>query len=477
MSLKWSTLGGLLYRIGPPVTFLILARLLSPQSFGVLSTAMVFISFAQMFWEAGLGKALIQTEIAPEEAANVVFWINICLGFIIYGLFLIAGPFAAEFFKSSECGQVITVLGLQVPILALTSVQQNLFMRDLDFRVIFWARFFSSIAPAVIAIPMALLGLGVWSLVAGTLTGSSLYMLFLWIKSPWRPSWKFETKIAKRLIGFGIWVMAESFGAWLIIWGDSILLGRYLGMEDLGIYRVAWTVSFVVFGLLVTPIVQVAYPAFSRMQEDRGSLLDAFTKSTRLIACISIPTGMGLLLTGPELSNLAFGHKWAGLGFAIGIIGLLNGISSPLQINREVYNAIGRPDLNTKVLLSCLLVFIPTYLITAPYGLYVFLYSRLALSLLAIPIHLFTCSRVLGLSFFYWFRWTWNAIIASLTMGIIVTTTRCFLSLWITPLADSILLAFLFTVGLASYALIMTLLDKSLVLQMLRLSKRAIAGC
>ena len=186
-SLKWSALTEIAARTAQPIIFVVLARLLAPTDFGVLATAMIVISFVQMFWDAGLSKALIQTKEVPENAAHVVFWTNLTLGIIIYTLLFAAAPYIAFFFKSPVTEPVLRVLGIQIIIASLASVQQALFVRDLDFRGLFWIKLLTVFIPALFSIPLALLGYGIWSLVTGTLAGQFFNLLLLWMRSPWRP--------------------------------------------------------------------------------------------------------------------------------------------------------------------------------------------------------------------------------------------------------------------------------------------------
>ena len=168
-SLKWSALMEIVSRTAQPIIFVILARLLTPADYGVMATAMIAISFSQMFWDAGLSKALIQTKAAPEDAAHVVFWTNVVLGLLIYILLYLAAPAIALFFKSPASGPVLRVLGIQIVIASLTSVQQALFVRDLDFRGLFWIKLLTAFIPGLFSIPLALKGFGIWALVTGSL--------------------------------------------------------------------------------------------------------------------------------------------------------------------------------------------------------------------------------------------------------------------------------------------------------------------
>ena len=201
LSAKWSALAEFVTKTIPPAIFIILALLLTPEDFGLVATAMIFISFCQVFCEAGLGKALIQTNEPPEKAADIAFWSNLILSFLVYILIFIASPWLAHFFNSPETRPVLRILGLQIIINSFAGVQQALFLRDFKFRPLFWIRLLTTLLPGLISIPMAYLGYGVWALVTGSLLGSMTTMIMLWHKSPWRPKIYYRD----RFILNGIW--------------------------------------------------------------------------------------------------------------------------------------------------------------------------------------------------------------------------------------------------------------------------------
>ena len=120
-------------------------------------------------------------------------------------------------------------------------------------RRLFWARLAMALTPAFFSIPLAFFGYGVWALVVGTLVGTSMNMIVLWVKSSWRPSLSFDRLIARRLIAFGLWVTAEGLGIWFIAWGDQFLIARYLSIDDLGVYRVAYNLGLLIFAFLLNP--------------------------------------------------------------------------------------------------------------------------------------------------------------------------------------------------------------------------------
>ncbi len=158
-ALKWSFLGELASKAVQPVVFIVLARLLTPEDFGVMAAAMMVIAFSQIFWEAGMGKALVQRQTDIEAAANAAFWINIALGILIASLlFLFAKPIARSFFQDERVTPVLQAMTIQVLLGALSSVQTALLQKEMGFKKLFWVRFATVSLPGIASIPLALHG-------------------------------------------------------------------------------------------------------------------------------------------------------------------------------------------------------------------------------------------------------------------------------------------------------------------------------
>lgn len=471
-SLKWSALMEIVSRTAQPLIFIILARLLTPDDFGVLTTAMIAISFAQMFWDAGLSKALIQTKETPEEAAHVVFWTNIALGLLIYILLFAMAPAIAIFFKSPASEFVLRVLGIQIILASLTSVQQALFVRDLDFRGLFWIKLFTAFVPGLFSIPLAFYGYGVWALVAGSLAGQIINLCLLWNKSSWRPRFRYDSLMARSLFTFGFWVLLESIGAWLIVWGDNIIVGRFLGIHDLGVYRTAWMLVTIIFGLILNPFLSVLYPTFSRLQDDLPALKNTFHRVNRVIFALALPIGTGLLLVGPETAALLFGEKWQGLGFVLGVLGFMNGMAWLVGINAELYRAMGRPDMNTKLMYAQLLYYLPAYYLAAQYGLETFTITRLAVAVVATPIHIYLCVKLLRVSAFYLWQEGAPMIISTIGMAVGVTALKWGLLPFVITHHTLASLGTLIFAGCTIYLSCLWLLDRTFILDTSTLLKR-----
>jgi len=460
-------------RTASPILFVILARLLTPTDFGILATTMVAISFAQMFCDAGLGRALVQTRETPGDAAHIVFWTNLLLGALFYGMLFIFAPALAVFFDSPESVVVLRVLGLQVVIASFSSVQQALFVRDLDFQSLFWIKLLTALIPGLFSIPMAYFGCGVWALVAGSLAGQIFNGFLLWRRSNWRPKFTYNKKLARSLFTFGLWVLMESLGAWLILWGDNLILGRFLGVHDLGVYRTGWMLVTILFGLTLNPFLPILYPAFSRLQDELPALKRAFHKVNRIVIALALPMGAGVFLVGQEAADLLFGQKWQGLGFVVGTLGFMHGIGWLVGINPELYRAMGRPDMNTKLMFAALLYYLPAYYLAAQRGLETFAVTRLVVALVAMPIHIYLCTKMLSVSPFYLWQEGKPMMLSTLAMAFGIAVLKW--GVW--PMINfphlSLSVAILITTGGIIYVGCLFWLDRDFVLQTRMLIRKA----
>lgn len=472
-SMKWSASMEVVSRLASPVVMVVLARLLVPEDFGVVATAMIVITFGQMFWDAGLSKALIQTEDIPEEAGNVVFWTNTVFGLAMYALLFFAAPRIADFFNIPTSTPVLRVLGLQIVIASLSSVQHALFVRDLDFRRLFWIKLTTALVPGLISIPMAFYGFGVWALVTGALIGQILNLFLLWFSSTWRPRLHYDRELARKMMRFGLWVLLEALAAWLLVWGDTLIVGKFLGMRDLGFYQTGWMLVTMIFGIALNPFLPVLYPTFSRMQNDLPGLKESFHKVNRVVMALSLPIGVGLFWVGPEIATVFFGENWHGLGFVLSMLGLTLGLGWPVAINAELYRAIGRPEISTKLLFVATLLYMPAYVIAAHFSLEVFLCVRLGLVFVGLAIHAWVYRRTLTGSFWYLWHDGKVFILAAIIMGAAVGLSRWGIETIAPSLSLVLVLGLLVTVGIGVYSVALWLLDRSFIAQTFRVIKRA----
>lgn len=423
-SLKWSFLSELASKAIQPVVFIVLARLLTPEDFGVMSAALMVMGFTQVFWEAGMGQALVQRQVNVDEAANVAFWVNVVLGIIIaILLFLAADSIAQTFFHDSRVTAVIQVMTLQVFLGAVSSVHTALLQKVMGFKKLFWVRFATVSLPGLASIPLALNGMGYWALVAGTLVGQTAQVIMLWRMSQWRPQWSFDTTIAKHMGRFGGWVGASGLLAWFYTWADSLIVGMHLGSHELGLYRTGNQFVVMIFAMLFSPIAPVLYSHFSKII-DASELSRQLKDVVSIVALISIPFSFLIFATSNIIEVLLFGEKWKGIFQIIAIMGLSHGISNIFNTNAEAYKSAGKPEFETYPMLIGLFIFVPVYFISIQYGVMTFLLARLCtVSLFGTVIHSLLAYKAFHIHPWFFLKYVFVFSIFSLALLIGMTLT------------------------------------------------------
>lgn len=458
---KWSFLSEIAAKGVTPVIFVVLARLLAPADFGIVAIAAITVSFSQVFWEAGLAKALVQRQSDTEDSAHIVFWTNLVLSLLLYGSLFVTADLLASAFESPEAALVIRVQGLQIILASLCSVQIALYQRDLNFKPLFWVRFCTFTMPGLASIPLAMLGYGYWALVAGTLVGAVMQCAVLWLVNPWRPRWQYDMNLARQLFGFGLWATAEGLVTWLFLWTDVIIVGVFLSVHVLGLYKTGQTVIAMIFAIVFMPLVPVMFSVFSKIKDDRERLLRILNRINKMTVLMALPMGLGIFLIHEQLGGLVFGQAWQGVGFILGITGLVNGVNWLIGPNVVALRALGRPDINTKVMLFSLLIFFPIYAVAASDGLSTFLYTRLATAgFVSLPIQWLIARRFLRFDLWAYLngmRWIFFAAVF-MVLGVLLVDT-----VWTaTPHSWDRLVAQV-AVGVASFTLGILLFERTFI--------------
>ncbi len=272
----------------------------------------------------------------------------------------------------------------------------------------------------MVSIPLALSSWGVWALVAGTLAGQTLSVIVLWLNSSWRPSLSFDKRLAQTLLNFGIWVVFESFGGWMLNFGDNLVVARNLGTHELGLYRTGTALVTVVFATILSPILPVAYPTFCRLQGDSAQLKETFTRLNRILVVAAIAISAGLFLVGPVIHRAFFKQEWHGLGWVISMLALMNGVAWTVGLNAELYRAMGRPEINTKLMYLQLFYYLPAYWFGSRYGLETFCIVRCGVAVLSVPLHVYFAQTILNLKWHYLWSLSRRPLIAAGAMSVVV---------------------------------------------------------
>ncbi|PAP75959.1 lipopolysaccharide biosynthesis protein [Rubrivirga marina] len=394
----WSALekwGGKLFSL---LVFLLLARLLSPEDFGLVALAGVFVTFAQVVVAQGLAEAIIQRDELERGHLETAFWINVATGLAATALtLLLAKPIAAGL-GTPALEPILRALSPLFLLNSLNAVQTALMRRDLAFRSLAARTIGANIAGGVVGIGMAVAGYGVWSLVGQQLAAKAAEVALLWSMSQWRPGLGPSGRHARDLFGFSVHTVGISLLTFLSRHSDDLLIGYVLGPVALGYYTVAYRVLSTLLDVLTGVTRQVAFPVFSRLQQEPERLLRAFYSATRYTAFASFPTFFALAALAPEVIPVFFGPQWGPSVPVMMWLAVAGVLSSVTFFNGSVLVAVGKPSWSLFAMALSVVAAVVGFAVAVQWGIVAVAAAVAVRAYVFSPVSLWLIGRVLPLS-------------------------------------------------------------------------------
>jgi PST family polysaccharide transporter len=324
--------------------FIVLARLLDPQTFGLVALATIFLNFLQIFLDQGLSQAIVQRQNLDKEHLDTAFWVNLGVSGLATILSIACAGLIADLFKEPQITPIIRYLSLGFLISGFSSVQEAIFQRNLAFKSLALRSLLAAIIGGIVGITMAFMGFGVWSLVGQQLTNNFAQVLVLWWVSDWRPGFRFSQKHFKELFTFGVNVMGMNLCNFFNRRSDDFLIGYFLGTTALGYYSVAYRLLQILTQLLTGVIVKVSLPTFSRLQEDPEKLRNALYKSIQFTSLITFPGFLATVILAPEIVTVVFGEKWSPSIPVMQVLNVVGILYAYFYFNSSLMMAVGKPS-------------------------------------------------------------------------------------------------------------------------------------
>ena len=397
-----------------------LARLLTPNDFGLIGMILVFTGFANIFTDLGFGSAIIQKKDVSQEHYSSVFWLNIGTGFVLMMVFIGLSPLIGKFYGESVLVPLTMVTSSNFLIGSFGIVQTSILKKDIDFKKIALINMTALLISGIAGISMAFMGLGVWSLVWQSILLSFIQVIILWFVTAWRPSLSFNKKAVKELIPFSINLLGfTSINYWLRN-GDNLLIGKVLGDGALGIYSKAYSIMLLPLRTVSSTISRVMFPAFSSIQEDRQRIARAYLTITRTIALITFPMMIGLWVVSEDFVLLIFGDQWADMIPLLQVFCFVGLVQSIGTLNGNLYLSQGRTDLQFKVGTIIGILGIGAIVIGLNWGIRGVAYAYGAFSLLAVYPSIAIAVALIDLKFLVVAKNLAAITLCSLGMGIAV---------------------------------------------------------
>lgn len=308
---KWTYLSTAITAGLQIVVTAVLARLLTPDAFGLVAMSALVLRFGQYFAQMGVGQAIVQRAELNDDHTSAGFWSSVLIGAIFSGAAWILSPFAAAFFDAPELASVVRVMGLSFFITGTYTTSFALLRRSMRFRAIALTEIVAYVIGYGGALVLAATGAGVWALVFAGLcqpavSSISYNVLARSILPPvtrWRPY--------RELLGFGTTVSFVSFLEFLNFNLDTMVVGRLAGPTQLGYYNRALSLTGLPMHYMSTSLSRVLLPSFSRIQEDTARSGKAYISLITVFAGIGLPIAFGMSGASSEIVAVLLGDQWA----------------------------------------------------------------------------------------------------------------------------------------------------------------------
>jgi len=363
-----------------------------------MAIAMLAIALLENVTATGFRQALIQRKGDIRSHLDTAWTIELIRNSVLAGLLIGFSSLIADFFDAPPAGSIVRVIALALLVDGFANIATVYFEKELEFRRRFVFMATPSLADAIVGIGVALVIRDVWALVFGMLAASITRVIVSYVIHSYRPRLTVDRRHARELYTFGKWVFLSSIVIYLLNNLDYVVVGKILGITALGFYRMAYNFSQVMATELTTVTSQVAFPAYSMIWPDTARLRKAYLATLNAIALISFPMAMGIILIANEGIAVLLGTEWLPMVPVLQILAVAGLSQSVASTTTPLFNAVGRPDLVTKlsftrlVLLGALI-----YPLAQWRGLVGPAYAVAASTLLVHSVSLRVATRVLGL--------------------------------------------------------------------------------
>ncbi len=289
---------------------IVLARLLDPTDYGVLTLLTIFITISQVFVHSGFNTALVQRKDVTERDFSSVFYLSLGIAVFLYGVLFLVAPLIADFYEMPQLKEVLRVLAIILIPGAFNSIQNAKIMREMQFKKLMYCTLGAVIVSGAVGIAMAYLGFGVWALVGQQLTNQTAICIFMLVVVKWRPQRIFEFSRVKVLFSFGWKLLCSSLLETVYQNLRSLVIGKKYDSATLGYYNRGKQFPELIVGNLNSAIQSVMLPALSKEQDNRARMKAMMRRSIVTSSFLIFPLVTGIAVCAQPLISLILTDKW-----------------------------------------------------------------------------------------------------------------------------------------------------------------------
>jgi O-antigen/teichoic acid export membrane protein len=381
------------------ITFLkiaIIARILSPSDFGVFGIATLILTFLEIITETGVNILLIQAKEDIKKYIDSAWIISIIRGTILFLIIFLLSPSISLFFNIERSKEIIMLIAFVPLIKGFINPAEVILQKNLNFKFEFYFRSLIFFADSLFSLILILITHSVYSLVAGLILGSILELILSFFLIKPTPRLKFNKEYLLKITSRGKWITAYGIFNYFSENGDNIMIGKLLGANSLGIYQMAYKISFLPISEMSDVINKVVFPVYTIISGDINRLKRAFYKTTILVTFFSTLIGLLIYYNSYSIINILLGEKWLATVSVLnilvfyGILRSFNGVLSSLflSLNKQEY-------ITVTTLIRCAILIFTIYPFILTFGMIGAAYSALLSILIEIPISIWLSYKIL----------------------------------------------------------------------------------
>ncbi|EMI21541.1 colanic acid exporter [Rhodopirellula maiorica SM1] len=323
---------------------LLLARILSPESFGLIGMATVMTGFAATLKNLGFSAAIIQRDDIDHALLSTLFWVNLACSALIMLVLILSSPLVGWVYHDDRVPALVAALSLNIVINSFCTVPSALLQRRLEFKKLALREVGGVIASGVVGVSCAIAGLGVWSLVAANLAASLSNLALLNMVEPFWPTLTLDGARLKECLNFGLNITGFNVFNYFMRNSDNLIVGVFLGPVALGYYSLAYKFMLLPRDSISNVITRVLFPKLSNLKKDDEGLASVFLRAIGCTALITFPAMAGLAILADPFVRVFLGDKWLPAVPVIAILAPVGAFHSLATMVGQIYLAKGRAD-------------------------------------------------------------------------------------------------------------------------------------
>jgi teichuronic acid exporter len=399
----WSSLESILSQ-GQGIIFgIFLARMLSPEEFGLIGMITIFISISQVFVDSGLSQSLIRKQNCTTIDYSTIFWVNLIIGIACYIIIWFGAPFIADFYGDVRLISLTRVTSLSIIIGSVTLIQQTILTKDVDFKTITKSSTIGTFISGVASLVLAFYGFGVWSLVWRSIINQAVRSAILWQQNRWKPDLNYSRITLSEHFRFGSNILIISLISAVYKNISNLIIGKSYSEKILGYYTNADQYSMMPSSTITAITNKVSYPVLAEMQNDDAKLKSNVNKLINNVMYISFVVMFGLAAIARPLFGVVLGEKWLPSVAIFQALCLAYSISPMHVINQNIMKVKGRTDLFLRTEIIKYLIFTPLLIMGAVFGITVLIAGIVMFYWLGYVVIAIYSKRLIGYSIIHQF--------------------------------------------------------------------------